>query len=90
MRITITSEELDAVSFAIDQIETLIEASDDEYADDASKILHSLYGIMKKYKSAKAKCDDLNDIKKYIRSQDGRLPKKDIEKLARKIISRTL
>ncbi|MBQ7462443.1 MAG: hypothetical protein IJS63_09365 [Bacteroidaceae bacterium] len=91
MTITVTEKEYDAISFAIGQIETSVEAAtDEEYLADAEVNLNALYSVMGKYKKARQKANEFQ----YIRAEVARracnrgLRPRDIDKLTRQLIKR--
>lgn len=88
MNISITEKEFDAICFAINQVETEIEAADEEFANDAGVYLDHLHGLCKKYKTAREKANNLKLAKGYIMLQRKDLSKSDVEKMARKLIKK--
>jgi hypothetical protein len=89
MRISINDKEFEAISFAIDQIESAFESSDDlEWNKLASQHQKSLYAICKKFKKERAKVDELNDARRYVRSRSPWRPQAEIDKLARAVVKK--
>ena len=89
MTITITQEEYEAISFATTQIETEIEgASDEAFIEDASKAQSALYRIMEKYKKARYKAREFQEVRAVVAERNrGRCPRpRDIDALARKVL----
>lgn len=87
MRISINYKDFDAISFAIDQIEIELEAStDDEWNELAQASLLCLYAICNKYKAERAKANEFNRIRNYIRSKNPQYSTSDIDKLTRLLI----
>lgn len=87
MRLTINAKEYDAINFAIDQIETELEsADDDEWYELAQDSLRCLYAICNKYKAERAKANEYNRIRNYIRSKNPQYSTRDIDKFTRLLI----
>ena len=87
MRLTINAKEYDAINFAIDQIEAELEsADDDEWCELAQTSLRCLYGICKKYKAERAKANEFNRVRNYIRSANPECSTRHIDKLTRLLI----
>lgn len=89
MTITITEEEYNAISFAITQIETEIEGANDEtFINDASNSQSALYRIMEKYKKARYKAREFQEVRAVV-SEKNRghcLRARDIDAMARKLL----
>lgn len=89
MTITITQEEYEAISFATTQIETEIEgASNETFIEDASKAQSALYRIMEKYKKARYKAREFQEVRAIVaeRNRGRNLRARDIDTLVRKIL----
>lgn len=87
MRISISQKEFEAISFAIDQIESALESSDDvEWNDIAIKHQKSLYAICEKFKTERIKANELNLARQYVRSRSPWRPQAEIDKIARAVI----
>lgn len=89
MTITITQEEYDAISFAASQIETEIEAASDEgFINDASNSQGALYRIMEKYKKARYKAREFQEVRAVVAEKNrGKcLRARDIDAMARKLL----
>lgn len=87
MRLSISAKDYDAINFAIDQIEIELEAStDDEWNELAQDSLRCLYAICNKYKAERAKANEYNRIRNYIRSKNPQYSTRDIDKLTRLLI----
>ena len=89
MTITITEKEYDAIAFALDQIGTEVEAATDEaFIADAEKHCNSLYNIMEKYKKARYKAKEFQDVRAVVAERNcGKcLRAKDIDKMARMLL----
>lgn len=89
MRLSINYKDLDAISFAIDQIESDLESSnDEEWNTQANVALRQLYSICDRFKCEREKTHELNKIKKYIQLENPQYPKKTIDKLARLLVKK--
>lgn len=87
MRISINYKDFNAICFAIDQIEIELEAStDDEWNELAQTSLRCLYGICEKYKAERAKANEFNRVRNYIRSANPECSTRHIGKLTRLLI----
>lgn len=87
MRISINYKDFNAISFAIDQIESEMESSlDDEWNELAQDSLRCLYAICNKYKAERAKANEYNRIRNYIRSKNPQYSTRDIDKFTRLLI----
>ena len=87
MTITITNKEYDAICYAICQIEYEIEsASDDNYLKDATCQLNELNRIVEKYRNARYKANEFQDVRRIVAEKNkGRcLIPREVDKLARK------
>ena len=81
MKITITKKQFEAICFGINQLQGDLEAaSDKDYIKDAGEAIDELYKIVEKYKVARVKASELNEARRYIRSQNGGLPQAKVEK----------
>jgi hypothetical protein len=91
MTISVNENEYDAISFAIDQIETLIEAADDEsFVEDSNNCLKHLYDIMDKYKNKREKAYVSQTVRAEVSKRNrGTLRPRDIDKITRQIISQS-
>ena len=91
MTITITEKEYDAISFAINQVETALEgASDENYIEDANTQLELLYRVMKKYKKARHKANEFQYVRAEVarRNRNRGMRPRDIDALTRKLIKK--
>lgn len=89
MRISINDKEFEAISFAIDQIESALESSEDlEWNKLARESQESLYSICEKYKSERVKVNELNEARRYVRARNPWRPQAIIDKLARAIVKK--
>lgn len=89
MTITISEKEYDAISFAVNQIETEIEgASDEGYLEDACRHQSALYRIMDKYKKARRKAMEFQMARAVVAEKNrGRcLRSRDIDAMTRKVL----
>lgn len=87
MRISINDKEFEAISFAIDQIESALESSE-EWNKLARESQESLYSICEKYKSERVKTNELNEARRYVRARNPWRPQTIIDKLARAIVKK--
>ena len=62
MRITVSEEEYEAIRFAEDQLEEDMEASDDDFAHDASEHCHHLRRLITRIRDAKKKDRELGAL----------------------------
>lgn len=91
MTITMTEKEYNAVAFALDQIGTVVEAAtNEEYIKDAEEASISLYSIMEKYKKARFKANEFQQVRAYVASKNRNsgLRAKDIDKLTRLVMKK--
>ena len=80
MRLSINDKEFEAISFAIDQIESALESSEDlEWNELALKHQKSLYTICEKFK---------NEARRYVRTRSPWRPQAEIDKLARAVVKK--
>ena len=87
MTITITNKEYKAISFAATQLESEIErAINKNLLNNAENSLSDLYNIMEKYKKARYKAREYQDVRRIVAEKNkGRcLIPREIDKLARK------
>ena len=87
MTITITNKEYEAISFAATQLESKIESAVDEnLLNNAENSLSDLYRIMEKYKKARYKAREFQDVRRIVAEKNkGKcLIPREIDKLARK------
>ena len=90
MNLSISQTELDAISFAINQIEGDIESADDDFAHDASVHLNALYGICEKYKKARQKDANFRLAKKIVKKNNTNLSGSEVSRLARKVLKKAM
>ena len=86
MTITITHKEYEAISFAATQLESEIESAVDEnFLNNAENSLSDLYRIMEKYKKARYKAREFQNVRRIVAEKNkGRcLIPREIDKLAR-------
>jgi hypothetical protein len=89
MNISITKKEFDAILFAISQIESALESSEnEEWDEEAIQAIELLYCVCNKFKVSKAKAEELNEAKRYVRSQNHYLPPREVNKTARAVLKR--
>ncbi len=88
MNLSISQTELDAISFAISQIEGDIESADDDFAHYASVHLNALYGICEKYKKAMQKDANFRLAKKIVKKYNQNLSDSEVSRLARKVVNK--
>ena len=87
MNINITKSEFEAVSSAIDFIETGLEAADQKVADAHADLIRDLYSICEKFKKAREKEAAIRVAEKVVRKESKRqLTRNEIRKFARKIV----
>lgn len=88
MTINVTEKEYNAISFATCQIETTIEAADDEsFIEDANNCLQCLYDIMEKFKAKNEKVRYFQAVRAEVSKRyRGKLRPRDIDKLTRNFI----
>lgn len=89
MTITITEKEYDAVSFAINQIQSEVEGANDEiFLDDAYRHQSALYSIMEKYKKARYKAREFQAVRAEVsrRNRNRGLRPRDIDVLTRRLL----
>lgn len=87
MTITITNKEYEAISFAATQLESEIESAINEnFLNNAENSLSDLYRIMEKYKKARYKAREYQDVRRIVAEKNkGRcLIPREIDKLAHK------
>lgn len=90
MNISITKNEFDAILFAIDQIESALESSENEdWNEEASQFIKLLYSVCNKFKCSKSKADELNEAKRFVRSQNHYLHPRDLDKMARVVLKKS-
>ena len=90
MTITLTEKEYDAISFAICQVETELEAAtDEEYLAEAKTYVSALYDIMEKYKKAYQKAKYFQMVRAEVSKRNRNLRPRDIDKLTRQVIKRS-
>lgn len=81
--------EYEAISFAINQIESEVEAASNKaFIEDANKAQSALYNIMEKYKKERDKASEFQVVRKLVAvSKEGRcLKPREIDALARKLL----
>lgn len=89
MRLSLSYKDYEAISFAIDQIESSLESSENiEWNKEANDNMKRLYGICKRFQNEKLKSDELNEARRYIRSRNTFLPQSKVDKMAREVIKR--
>lgn len=89
MRISISIEDFEAISFAIDQIESALESSDNlEWSAALVKHRKSLHSVCEKFKKERAKANELNMARQYVRSRNHWMPQVKVDKIARDIIKK--
>lgn len=91
MTITITEKEYEAISFALGQLQSEIEAASDEgFLDMANKATSAIYNVQKKYREARAKAKYFQSIRAEVSRhyRNRGLRPRDIDKLTRKVIKK--
>ena len=89
MRLSLSYKDYEAISFAIDQIESSLESSENiEWNKEANDNMKRLYGICERFQHEKLKSDELNEARRYIRSRNTFLPQSKVDKMAREVIKR--
>lgn len=89
MRLSLSYKDYEAISFAIDQIESSLESSENiEWNKEANDNMKRLYDICKRFQNEKMKSDELNEARRYIRSRNTFLPQSKVDKMAREVIKR--
>lgn len=91
MRVTITHQEYEAISFAIEQLHSIIEgATFEDFIDDASSQLKSLYNVMEKYKKEKCKALEFQEVRTSVaeHNRGHNLRSRDIDAMARKLLKK--
>lgn len=90
MNISVTDKEFEAISFAIDQIESSIESSENEdWNDLANENMNLLYSVCRKFKEARMKANELNEAKRFLRSQNHYLHPRELDKVARAVLKKS-
>lgn len=90
MNISITKNEFDAILFAIGQIESALESSENEgWNEEACQCIKSLYGVCNKFKCSQSKADELNEVKRFLRSQNYNILPRDLDKMARAVLKKS-
>jgi len=91
MTITVTEKEYEAISFALNQVESELEAAtNDEYITEAETHVKALYDVMEKYKNARHKANYFQMVRAEVsrRNRNRGLRPRDIDALTRKLIKR--
>lgn len=89
MKITITKKQFEAICFGMNQLQGDLEAASDKYyIKDTSDAIDELYKIVEKYKVARVKANELNAVRRYIRSQDKQLSPAKVDKMARLLLKK--
>lgn len=89
MRLSLSYKDYEAISFAIDQIESSLESSENiEWNKEAKDNMKRLYYICERFQDEKLKSDELNEARRYVRSRSPWRPKAEIDKIAREVIKR--
>lgn len=91
MTITITEKEYDAISFALGQLQSEIEAASDEgFLDMAEKATEEIYKVQEKYRKARMKANYFQSVRaevsRYNRNRG--LRARDIDKITRQVIKK--
>lgn len=87
MNISLTESEYDAISFALSQIATEIEASsDDSFTIEAGEAINQLSSIQDKYREAKRKSEIFYAIRAKFKERFPEASSSTLGKLARKAI----
>lgn len=90
MNISITNKEFEAISFAICQVESALESSEnEEWSSEAIKCINLLYEVCNKFKRSKAKADELNKARRFVRSRNHDLSPCDLNKMARAVLKKS-
>lgn len=91
MTITITDKEYEAISFALGQLQTEIEAASDEgFLDMAEKATSAIYNVQKKYREARDKAKYFQSIRAEVSRyyRNGGLSTRYIDKMTRQVIKK--
>lgn len=89
MTIAITEKEYDAIAFALGQVETEMEAAEDEtYISDARECCNNLYNIIAKYKKARYKAREYQEFRAAVAelNRGQNLRPRDIDKMTRCVL----
>ena len=88
-QISITEKEVNAIDFGLEQIRDALEgSSSEEYKQGAEEAMRSLGYILRKCHLAREKANDLNKVKRYIRSRNGWMPPAKLDKMARLLLKK--
>lgn len=87
MTITINEKEYDAISFALSQVEDVVQsATNEDYIANADECCKALYSVMDKYKEARMKAREFQSVRAYVSERNRGMRSRDIDKLTRKVI----
>lgn len=90
MNVSVTRKEFEAINFAIGQIESVMETSENpDWNDEAVQNLKLLYRVCEKIKESWKKADELNEVRRFVRSEDPSLNQGDLEKMARAVLRKS-
>lgn len=91
MKVNINKKEFEAISFAIDQINVIIEAgADEDYCKEANDCIKALQDIIRKYWKENEKYQEFRSWRAVIseRNRSHNLLAKEIDRLTRDFIKR--
>lgn len=89
MTITITEKEYRAISFALNQLQTEVEAaSDKDFLDMANEATLAIYNVQKKYREARNKVRYFRLVRAMVKreNRNRKLSRQDIDKMTRQVI----
>lgn len=87
MRVKIDQKDYEALHFAMEQVESALEGSENiEWNKNAKKALKRLYDISERYWLERAKAHELNEARSLVRRINRWMPPKDVDKLARRYL----
>ena len=88
MRVTIDHKDIDAIHFAMGQVESALESSEDEaYNAEANQALKRLYRLIDRFWLERAKADELNEARALVKRLNSHwLHPKVVDKQARAIL----
>ena len=90
MNVSITREEFQAISFAIGQIESALETSENmEYNKEADQSIKCLQNILNKYRTSRTKADELNESRRFVRSRNPWMSQVELDKMARAVLRKS-
>ena len=88
MTVTITEKEFKALHFAITQIETAMEAADEDYTQEATIVLHDLYSISAKYLKKREDAMFFQSVRMEVSRHNRNMRPRDIDALTRRLVKK--